>query len=305
MTTTSCCLCERTVPAARQTLPASTCTAAWLVLWRKLAYSLQKRGRHLSNPFPTAENFLSQLRDLHIGTSNHDGRPILPDRLLRLICHPIIIQYQLEFLTNLTSTPRYAQKIANPHRTLQTFLTSNTQAINVFRDALPEFAFDPEQEVTETKSLDLEIAYRSFADVIRSNLPQLRSAGLIDEDSLFPLYYHDFSEPMPSFDEPEPRFARDEPAHPGDRRWNIRRLVREYRLRAWKERKRKFEDTAIPRWEKERQRYEKTKKRFESVRNHEQLIFVGTPYCRHWAHFLDPVTLKFCSSGVRLAPPAS
>jgi hypothetical protein len=265
----------------------------------------------LSNPFPTAETLLSQLRDLHVGTSKHDGKPVLPDRLLRLICHPVIIQYQLEFLTSLTSTPRYAQKIANPHQTLQAFLTSNTQAINAFRDALPEAAFDLEQEVTETKSLDLEIAYRSFADVIRSNLPQLRSAGLIDEGFLFPLYYHDFSEPMPSFDEPEPR-ACDEPANPGERRWNIRRFVREHKLRSWKERKRKFEETAIPRWEKERQRYEKTRKRFESVRNHEQLIFVGTPYCRHWAHFLDPVTLKFrCSVGPhdhvadRLDPPSA
>ena len=258
--------------------------------------------RHLSNPFPTAENFLSQLHDLHMATSNHDGKPILPGRLLQLICHPIVIQYKLEFLTILTSTPRYAQKLAKPHQTLQTFLTSNTQAINAFRDALPEAVFGPEQEGSQTQSLDLEIAYRSFADVVRSNLAQLRSVGLIDEDALFPLYYHDFSEPMPSFDEPEPQYARDLPAKADYRSgwWNIRRCLQEYKMRAWKERKLKFEETAIPRWENERRQYEKTKNQFESVRNYEQLIFVGTPYCRHWAHFLDPITLKFRSSVTRM-----
>jgi len=268
------------------------------MLRRKLAWSPYMRGRHLSDPFPTAENFLSQLHDLHIATSNHDGKPVLPGPLLQLICHPIVIQYRLEFLTILTSTPRYARKITQPHQTLQTFLTSNTQAINAFRDALPEAVLSPEQKGAQTQPLDLEIACRAFADAARSNLAQLRSVGLIDEDALFPLYYHDFSEPMPSFDEPEPRYARDAPADADYRSgwWNIRLRFQEYKLRARKERKRKFEETAIPRWENERRQYEKTKKQFEAVRNYEQLIFVGTPYCRHWGHFLDPVTLKLRTS---------
>jgi hypothetical protein len=258
----------------------------------------------LNNPFPTADNFLSQLHDLHISTSNCEGKPILPDRLLQIICKPIVVLYRLEFLTCVASTPRYSQKIKDPRRTLTAFLTVNHQAVNAFRDALPAAAFRPEQQalLTETKS-DLGSAYCSFAEIVKSNLAQLRSVGLIDDDTLFPRYYHDFAEPMPRYDEPEPQFFRDEPADHDRRGWrivpgvwrNVRRRFREHELQSWKNRKREFEEIEIPRWEEEKRRYEKAKKRFEAVRNYEQLIFAGTPYCREWPHFLDPITLKLPS----------
>jgi hypothetical protein len=177
--------------------------------------------------FPTIDAFSSQLRELHWGTSRLQSRPILPSHLLDFISQHLGRLYEREFLRG--------QVRSNPRATFEAFLETSFRAVNAFRDALPPFEQQGQSLLSITKVINLTAAYASFGEVFRTNIDKLRQVGLIDDAKLFPPFKGEF--------EAMPRFYEDEPIY-GD----------QFQRRAWRVRKREFDQTVIPRWKEDKKR---------------------------------------------------
>lgn len=224
----------------------------------------------MSNPFPSAETFLTRLQQLHRGSSKHDDKPELPEHFRDPLCDFLANFYKRAFLT-LRSLPEDNLKLLNPRETFRVFLTASYQALNNFRDALPLSVLVPEQPslLSETVTLNLDEPYRMFAAPFSKQHSEFRAVGLATTNNSYPPYYGDFSES-------EPRFYEDEPADKDDKLgWRNRKRDHERDVADWKERKRQ---------------YEKLQKQFSRPRTSIELSFIGTPFCDYWTTLKPEIT---------------
>lgn len=250
----------------------------------------------MNTSFPPLDSFLSQLHDLHVGTSNHGRRPILPQHLLDHICKPIADFYESDF--------KRAPLPVAPRKIFEALLTASYRAVNAFRDALPGWVFAREQEqlLSESVVLDLRSAHERFGLALRPLAKDLAELSLRIH---FPPNYLPFPEDMPRFDELEPWFDESEPTFDDDEPsdsdakldWrNRKRRFQERDMARWKQRKREFEATEIPawrqrkadfndfelaRWKERRAQYDKLHK--QSIqRTPDEEAFIGTPFYDMW-----------------------
>jgi hypothetical protein len=148
------------------------------------------------NPYP--DNLLSQLHDLHYGTSRLERKQILPRLLLDFVCTLLRDAYYPPF---------------------RDYIEKGYRAINAFRDGLPPEAFMKRERSLLTKTASFPLPYKRFADFFR-------------ETKYYPPYRLDFSESKPSFYQ----YAPDDPDE--RRRWQGDHREYKDELSDWKERKR-------------------------------------------------------------------
>jgi len=145
--------------------------------------------------------FLTQLHQLHYGTSRLAKKNILPKQLLDFVSEILADAYQPP---------------------LREYLEKSYRAVNAFRDGLPPEAFEKFDVSLLTKTASFPLPYKPFADFFR-------------EAKYYPPYRLDFSEPKPGFYQYEPDDPDDR------RRWRDDRREYQDELSDWKERKRVHE----------------------------------------------------------------
>lgn len=216
--------------------------------------------------FPTPDQFRRELQHLYLlAEPYYDSLP-LPTEVLASLLKAITKIYAKEFPAEYIPLPRHRRKLENHFRAyelaLQAFLKSLVNLTRHFPYRYPmgeapqpalmvDFYFYYTSESRQ--------AFEAFVEPFKNEgARQLADAGVFDFSDFIPFAWYSFSESEPHFDEPEPIY--------GD----------QFERRAWRVRKKQFEDTTLRSWRERQKHWEKENKVAHELREWDPTF--NTPY---------------------------